>query len=223
MASSYYATYSAILRRLIPLVMSVHVRGIEHISATGPCLLVSNHLSNADSFCLIASIPRPFYGMAKAELFEHWVVRRVIAGLEPIKVQRHGSDRQALRQAEDYLKQGRMLLLYAEGTRSKTGELQEGRAGMVFLAQRTGAPIVPIAISGTDKLFKRTVPWYRRAPVQITIGAPFQLADLGEIDRRNRHELAQAVMARVAALLPPAYQGVHRPDQPSGTTTLSKS
>jgi 1-acyl-sn-glycerol-3-phosphate acyltransferase len=202
--------------------MSVDIRGIEHISATGPCLLVSNHLSNADSFCLIASIRRPFYGMAKAELFERWLVRWVIAGLEPIKVQRHGSDRQALRQAEDYLRRGRMLLLYAEGTRSKTGEMQEARAGVVFLAQRTGAPIVPIAISGTDKLFKRTIPWYRRVPVQITIGAPFHLADVGEVERRNRHEMAQAVMARVAALLPPAYQGVHRPNQPSGVTTVSE-
>lgn len=222
MGSLYYATYSFLLRRLIPLALSINVRGAEHISTTGPYLLVCNHLSNADSFCLVGYLPRPFYGMAKAELFEHWFVRLIIAGLEPIKVRRDGNDREALRQAEHYLRQGRMLLMYAEGTRSKTGEMQEARAGVVFLAQRTGVPIVPIAISGTDKLFKRNRPWYRRAPVQITIGEPFYLAELGQIDRRNRHEMAQAVMARVAALLPPAYQGVYRVSQPSSDTVLSE-
>lgn len=222
MGSLYFATCNSILRRLIPFVMSVRVRGAEHFSTIGPCLLVSNYLSNADPFCLVAYLPRPFYGMAKAELFEHWFVRSVIAPMDPIKVRREGIDREALRQAEHYVKQGRMLLLFAEGTRSKTGTLQEARAGVVFLAQRTGVPIVPIAISGTDKLFKRTVPWYRRIPVEIVIGAPFYLADVGAIDRRNRHELAQAVMARVAALLPPAYQGVYRETQPSSDAVVAE-
>lgn len=221
MGSLYYTFCSSILRGVIPLIMSVNVRGIEHISTIGPCLLVGNHLSNADPFCLTAYLPQ-FYGLAKAELFEHWFVRRVIMGFDPIKVRRDGTDRQALRQAEDYLRQGRKLLLFAEGTRSKTGEVQEARAGVVFLAQRTGVPLVPIAISGTDKLLSRTSPWYRRVPVQITIGEPFHLADLGLVDRHNRNQIAQAVMARVAALLPPAYQGSYRSADPSDAGSVSQ-
>jgi 1-acyl-sn-glycerol-3-phosphate acyltransferase len=73
---------------------------------------------------------------------------------------------------------------------------------VVFLAQRAAVPIVPIAISGTHTILRQQFPWYRRARVQVTIGAPFMLADLGEATRENRHALAQAVMARVAALLP---------------------
>lgn len=204
MGSFYYATCHTVLRGILPLLTSIEVQGIEHIPRSGPCLLVGNHLSNFDPFCLIAYVPRHFHGIAKVELFHNWLAKGVLSGLEPILVRRSGVDRQALRQAEHYLKQGAMVLVYAEGTRSKTGVMQEARAGAVFLAQRTGAPIVPIAVSGTDKVFSKQFPWYHRLPVRLTIGQPFSLADLGQVTHYTRHELAQAVMQRVGALLPPA-------------------
>ena len=220
MSSLYYTTCHTLLRGLLPLALTVEMRGIEHIPAQGPCLLVGNHLSYVDPVCLVASMPRRFHGMAKAELFENPLMNMFLSGFDPIKVHRRGIDRQALSLAEAYLKQGKVVMVYAEGTRSKTGEVQEAHAGVVFLAQRTGVPIVPVATSGTDRVFRKHFPWYHRSHVRLMFGEAFHLADLGEVTRHNRHQLAQEVMARVAALLPPAYQGVYgsNPPPPPGRT-----
>ncbi|HEX6289999.1 MAG TPA: lysophospholipid acyltransferase family protein [Herpetosiphonaceae bacterium] len=201
MGSLHYTAYHRTLRAIVPLLTSHSIRGSEHLPRTGPCLLVSNHLSNVDPFCLIASIPRHFHGLAKSELYESWFVRKLIEPLEPIKVHRRGVDREALRQAEAYLRQGEMVFIFIEGTRSKTGATQEARAGAVFLAQRTGVPIVPIAIEGTNRIFGGQPPWYRRTKVRIVIGEPFVLEDLGVVTRQNRQEAAQRLMARIAELL----------------------
>lgn len=202
MGSLHYMAYHRLLRAIVPLFTSISIRGSEHLPNTGSCLLVSNHLSNIDPFCIIAGIPRPFHGLAKIELFKSWWMRMLIEPLEPIKVQRKGVDREALRRAEAYLRQDEAVLIFVEGTRSKTGTAQEARAGAIFLAQRTGVPIVPIAISGTNRVLSRESPWYRRASVQLVIGAPFMLEDLGAVTRENRHEAAQLMMARINALLP---------------------
>lgn len=201
MGSLHYIAYHRLLRAIVPLFTSITIRGSEHLPSTGSCLLVSNHLSNIDPFCVIAGIPRPFHGLAKIELFKSWWMRRLIEPLEPIKVQRKGVDRDALRQAEAYLRQGEMVLIFVEGTRSKTGTTQEARAGAVFLAQRTGVPIVPVAISGTNRVLRREPPWYRRTQVELVIGAPFMLEDLGAVTRHNRHEAAQLLLARINELL----------------------
>ena len=187
----------------MPLIASVDVCGIEHIPLTGPALLIANHISNVDPFCLVAYIPRHFHGMAKQGLFRHPLSNVILSGFEPIRVRRDGGDRRALREAEQYLRQGALVMVFAEGTRSKTGDMQEARAGGVFLAQRTGAPIVPIAFSGTNRIFKKRFPWYSRCRVRMRVGEPFFLADLNDTAHHNRHDLAQAVMARVSRLLPP--------------------
>jgi 1-acyl-sn-glycerol-3-phosphate acyltransferase len=207
MGSRYYAICHILLRHTLPLLTSLHVRGIELLPSTGPCVLVVNHLSNVDPLCFVAAILRPFRGLAKIELRQQPLVHRLIAGLDPIYVRRHGFDRQALRQAEHALHQGHMVMVFAEGTRSKTGAVQEARAGVVFLAQRTGVPLVPIAIQGTNRIFRQPFPWYHRTPVQVTVGAPFLLTELGDGTHHTRQELAQLIMARVAALLPLSAPG----------------
>lgn len=191
----------------MPTVTRIHVRGHHHVPKKGAFLLVSNHLSMADPLCLLAYSPRRLHFMTKAEVFEQWPLNMILPPGEPIKVHRGKADLQALRQAEQYLKAGEPVMIFAEGTRSKRGEVQQARAGVVFLAQRTGVPIVPAAISGTEKLLLRRFPYYWRGEVNLTFGPPFYLHDLGTPTRKNRDEMAQAVMARVAALLPRAYQG----------------
>jgi len=205
----YYAAWYYFLRAVAPTVAYMRVRGLHNVPRTGPCLLVSNHISMADPPCLLAYVPRHVHFMTKAELFDEWPWKFILPPGLPVKVHRGRADRQALRQAEQFLKAGEVVALYAEGTRAKAGEAQEARAGVVFLAQRTGVPIVPVAISGTEKLFKKRFPWYQRAKVEMTFGTPFLLSELGEVTRSNRDEIAQKVMGRVAALLPPAYRGVY--------------
>jgi 1-acyl-sn-glycerol-3-phosphate acyltransferase len=205
----YYRGWYYLLRAVAPTVAHMQVRGLHHIPKTGGCLLVSNHISLADPPCLMGYVPRHLHFMTKAEAFEQWPLGVLMPPGQPIKVHRGRADRQALRQAETFLKQGEVVAIFAEGTRAKSGEAQEARAGVVFLAQRTGVPIVPVAISGTERLFSKRFPWYRRGKVQMTFGPPFTLAELGQVTRDNRDEIAQRVMARVAELLPPAYRGVY--------------
>lgn len=205
----YYRFWHYLLRVVVPLLARVKVRGRHNVPTTGGCLIVSNHLSMADPPCLIAYVPRQAHFMTKAELRDVAPWKYILPPGQPVWVHRGRADRQALRAAEAYLKQGEAVAIYAEGTRAKAGEAQEARAGVVFLAQRTGVPIVPVAISGTEKLFRKRFPWYRRSRVEVTFGAPFTLDELGVVTRANRDALAQQVMARVAALLPAGYRGVY--------------
>jgi 1-acyl-sn-glycerol-3-phosphate acyltransferase len=205
----YYRAWYHTLRAVAPTLAYIKVRGREHIPAKGPCLLVGNHVSMTDPPVLMAYVPRHLHFMTKAELFDEFPWKYILPPGQPIVVHRGRADRQALRQAEEFLKQGQAVAIYAEGTRARSGEAQEARAGVVFLAQRTNAPIVPVAISGTEKLFSKRFPWYRRARVELTFGEPFLLSDIGTITRTNRDAIAQQVMARVAELLPPGYRGIY--------------
>jgi 1-acyl-sn-glycerol-3-phosphate acyltransferase len=205
----YYHAWRYFLRAVVPMLAHMQVRGVHHIPKRGGCLIVGNHLSLADPPCLLAYVPRQMHFIVKAEAFEQWPLSVILPPGEPIKVYRGRADLQALRQAEQYLKRGEAVMIYAEGTRSKAGEAQQARAGVVFLAQRTGVPIVPVAISGTERVIRRRFPWYWRGRVQMTFGEPFYLQELGIPTRHNRDQLAHAVMGRVAALLPPAYRGVY--------------
>ncbi len=209
----YYRGWYYFLRAVAPTVAYMKVRGLHHVPKTGPCLLVSNHISLADPPCLLGYVPRHIHFFTKAEAFDHWPLSVILPPGKPIKVHRGRADRQAMRLAETFLKQGEVVGIFAEGTRAKGGEAQEARAGVVFLAQRTGAPIVPVAISGTEKLFSKRFPWYRRGKVEMTFGPPFTLDELGPVTRGNRDEIAQRVMARVAGLLPPTYRGVYKAGQ----------
>lgn len=205
----YYWAWYYFLRGVVPTAANIKVRGLEHVPRSGAFLLVANHLSLADPPVLIGYIPRHVHFFTKAEAFEQFPLKQILPPGEPVRVHRGRVDRQALRYAEELLKRGEVVGIFAEGTRAKGGEAQEARAGAVFLAQRTGVPILPVAVSGTEKIFSPRFPWYRRGRVQLTVGQPFSLAELGPVTKDNRDHVAQQVMARVAELLPPAYRGVY--------------
>lgn len=205
----YYWAWYYFLRGVVPTAAHIKVRGLENVPKTGAFLLVSNHLSMADPPVLIGYIPRHVHFFTKAEAFEHFPLKQILPPGEPVKVHRGRVDRQALRHAEELLKRGEVVGIFAEGHRARSGEAQEARAGVVFLAQRTGVPILPVAISGTERIFSKRFPWYRRRRIALTVGQPFRLDEVGQVSKHNRDQIAQQVMGRVAALLPPTYRGVY--------------
>jgi 1-acyl-sn-glycerol-3-phosphate acyltransferase len=218
----YYDAWHYLLRATVPVLASMRVTGIENIPHTGPVLLVCNHISLADPPVLMAYCKRHVHFMVKSELFSQFPLSILMPPGDPIKVNRDKLDRTALRDAERYLKAGEIVAIYAEGTRNRTGAMQEARAGVVFIAQRTGAPMVPVAVSGTERVFGKRFPWYRRARIQLAFGRPFTIADLSDDPKADRVELAHGIMGRVAELLPPAYQGIYRRlEQPAGTARLT--
>ena len=172
---------------LLWLVGPARVEGLEHVPRTGPMLVVANHCSNLDpptvGWAVGHRTGRIVHFMAKEEM-RSWPVAGLLArDSGVIFVRRGAGDRSAQRLALATLEQGGALGVFPEGTRSRDGRLAEGRAGAALLAMRTGVPIVPVGVAGTQHLFRdrRLVP--RRSKVTIRIGPPSAAVQTGSLDR----------------------------------------
>jgi 1-acyl-sn-glycerol-3-phosphate acyltransferase len=198
----------------------VRVEGdVSAIPAEGPVILASNHVSNLDGVVLgswlVPRIPRRIHMLGKKEMFD-WPVVGYVArngGVHP--VDRGGADVEAFRMAQRILEEGHVLLIFPEGTRSRDGRLQKARDGLSMLALRTDAPIVPIGVSNSDRVWPRGQKLPRPRPgtrVTVRIGTPFRLADElpAGLDRKTAKGLAtDLIMRRIAALLPPRQRGAY--------------
>jgi 1-acyl-sn-glycerol-3-phosphate acyltransferase len=184
--------------------LDVHVVGRHNIAETGPFILASNHLSWADVPLIPAFLKRRVVYMAKEETFQGrwgWVVR--FLGAFPVK--RGEADRQSLRTSMEQLKAGHIVSIFPEGTRSKIHTLGQAHAGLGMIALRSGAPVVPVAIYGSEKAFKKF-----RPRIIISFGEPMVLAPKGKkITREDIDASTQQVMQHIASMLPPEYRGVY--------------
>lgn len=188
------------------------VRGLENFPKKGPALIVINHLGDADVVLLMSCVPASIDGMGKVENDEHWLVGPTFRAYGVIGVHRGKPDRKAIRSALDGLAEGRMIGLAPEGRQSLTGALEAGTEGAAFLAMKSGVPIVPIAMTGTqnDNIYNRK--WWRRARVTVTIGQPFHLKPCEDRQTMLR-EGTQQIMEALAMLLPKSYQGNYKVNQ----------
>jgi len=202
------------------LFADVRVEGLGQIPPTGAVILAINHASNFDPFVTGAWIApalqqRRIHWLGKRELFAWpvfgWLAAR--GGVHP--VDRGTADVEAYRLATRILERGYVLLIFPEGTRSPTGALQEARDGLATLALRTGATIVPIGVSGSDRVWPkgRKIPMpIPRRRVTVRVGPPFKAGDVvpDGTDRRAAKSIATtAIMGRIAALLEPRQRGFY--------------
>lgn len=194
----------------------VRIEGaLDEIPREGPVILAANHISNADAVILGAwltkSLGRRIHWLGKKEMFD-WPVVGYVArngGIHP--VDRGAADVDAFRTAERVLREGHILMIFPEGTRSPTGELQKPKDGLAMLALRTGAPIVPIGISNTDRVWPKgkLLPRPGRHAT-MRVGHPFRLGDElpAGLDRKSAKTAAtDLIMRRIAALLDPRHRG----------------
>lgn len=188
--------------------MRAVIKGLENFPKKGPAVIVFNHLGDADTVLLVAAIPVAAEGIAKVELYDHWLVGPVFRAYGFIWVHRGKPDRRALRAALDALKEGRMVAVAPEGRESLTGGLEEGTEGAAFLAVKSGAPIVPIALTGTDNKTVHERKWWQRIPVTLTVGEPFFIQEQADHQQTMRDGTEQ-VMISLARLLPESYRGVY--------------
>ena len=186
------------------------VTGLENFPKKGPALIVINHLGDADVILVGAYTPIMFDGMGKIELNDHWLAGPMMRAYGIIWVHRGRPDRKALRAALDGLAAGRIVGIAPEGRQSMIGGLEEGNEGAAFLALKSGAPIVPVAMTGTENenIFGH-IKRFKRAPVTLSVGEPFFLqeqADRQEMMRLGTHQIMQAL----AKLLPESYRGNYK-------------
>jgi 1-acyl-sn-glycerol-3-phosphate acyltransferase len=193
---------------------------IDEIPHDGPVILAANHASNLDAIVigswLMPKLGRRIHWLGKKELFAWPIVGWAAAngGVHP--VDRGAADVEAFRLAQRILDEGNILFVFPEGTRSPDGALQEARDGIAVLALRTGAPIVPLAISGSNRVWPRGQKLPRPGGhVHIRVGPPFRPAELlpEGTDRRTAKGLVTTmIMERIAGLLPPVQRGAYGGD-----------
>lgn len=182
---------------------SWEVTGHEHVPKQGAVLVTPNHLSFLDPPLVGCALRRPGWFMAKAELFKIPGLRWLIRGMHAYPVKRGVPDRASLKQTLAYLKNGEIVCVFPEGTRSVTGELGPVEMGIGMLALKTGAPVVPVGIRGTDRMLPREAKRLYRARIRIRFGPPLRLdpPDKDTDDREAYHAAAERVREAIAAVL----------------------
>jgi len=193
------------------LLARVEVVGRENVPRRGALILASNHLNNADPPVLTIISPRRLVFMAKHEALRWPIVGLFIRLAGAFPVRRFEADIGALRQASRVLHEGEVLAMFPEGTRSSEGRLGSAHPGTALVALRTGSPILPIGISGTEtisisKVLLNAVR-LRRARVRVVIGDPFFLPPVSRITAEEVSRCTDVIMSRIASLLPPPYRG----------------
>jgi 1-acyl-sn-glycerol-3-phosphate acyltransferase len=193
-----------LVRFLVPAFGGVTVIGAENIPKEGPVILACNHAAHMDPPYLSQIMDRQLHMMAKEELFQVPVLGRYIRALAAFPVKRGTADRAALREATLRLKQGHVLGIFPEGTRSPDGALGTAEKGFALLARQTGAPVVPVALCGTNQILPKSAKWPRRHHVHVKIGQPFTAQEIlaahpGEKDALM--VIGRETMAAIAALL----------------------
>jgi 1-acyl-sn-glycerol-3-phosphate acyltransferase len=145
--------------------------------------------------------------MAKQELFKPRLIGNFLDGLGAFPVHRGRLDRKAIRQAQQVLADGMALVMFPEGTRSRSAQLQSAFSGPALIAAHSGAPILPVGIIGTEKI--RGVGWLLHRPkITINVGQPFNLPPVSSrLTKEELAELTDFIMGHIAALLPPKYRG----------------
>jgi 1-acyl-sn-glycerol-3-phosphate acyltransferase len=210
-----YATRRRVLRFLLrwvgfPLLAKIdRVEGMENVPAEGPAILMINHIAFIDPFVVLNILPRDIVPMAKIEVYSYPVVGIFPRVYGVIPVRREEVDRRAIQQALEVLKAGETILVAPEGTRGPA--LKEGKEGAAYLASRSGAPIIPVAIDGTIGFpaIRFTKPW-KGPGARVRFGPPIHYRP--EYQRAGREQLRQMTdeaMYVLAGLLPPHRRGVY--------------
>ena len=169
------------------------VKGKENIPKTGGAIVCANHVSNFDPIVVAICIKRNVHFMAKAELFKNKFVSYILIKLNAFPIKRGSADITAIKNSFKLIKNGEILGIFPEGTRSKNGKPGPAEPGTATIAIKTKAPIIPIKITGSYKAFKS---------VKVVIGKPIELTDY--YDRKltsdEINKASQQIMAEIDKL-----------------------
>lgn len=188
----------------------IKVKGMDNLPKAGPVILVSNHFSLGDPPVLTYKLPRRIVWMAKQELFDMPVIGWLFRAFGLIPVRRFEGDLKALRKAQSALKKGRVLGMFPEGTRSAGTGLQEAEPGTAFIALRTGAPIIPVAIWGTENIkLPRDAFRFQGTRIHLRFGEPFSFKQTNRASKAQIVRSTREIMEKIAELLPEKYRGVY--------------
>jgi len=201
-----------LIRILLKRIARFEIRGKENVPLTGGMVIASNHIGIIDIIMVYFVIDRTDLFIPVAEKWEKigWI-KWLGEQLNFLFVDRYNPDLKALRKMIALMEEGKCLVIAPEGTRSRVGSLIEGKPGVAYLAARSGFPVIPVAITGTeDEVVLTNVKRFRKSEITLTAGKQFSVPPL---PKTNRDAVLQKstdeIMCQIAALLPEKYRGVY--------------
>ncbi|MDE0116737.1 MAG: lysophospholipid acyltransferase family protein [bacterium] len=201
-----------VLRALVRLVGRFYLRtrmiGAERLGIEGAFIIAPVHRSNLDGPLVNSRCPRKVRSLAKIEMFKGRVGTWISAMIGSFPVHRGAGDRRTLQAAIGLLQRGEPLLVFPEGTRHSGGHVGEIFGGAAFLAARTGVPILPVGIAGTEEAMPPKAKFLRRVPVSIVIGEPLLPPDTdnGRLSSNQRHEFTNRLREAMQAAMDEAVE-----------------
>lgn len=201
-----------LIRILLKLIARFEIRGKENVPLTGGMVIASNHIGILDIIMVYFVMDRTDLFIPVAEKWEKigWI-KWLGKQLNFLFVDRYNPDLKALRKMIALMEDGKCLVIAPEGTRSRVGSLIEGKPGVAYLAARSGFPVIPVAITGTeDEVVLANVKRFRRSNITLTGGKQFTIPPLSNKDRDAAlKKSTDEIMCQIAALLPGKYRGVY--------------
>ena len=206
-----YKTLRSIVRFLMKIIADIEVNGLEKLPE-GNVIVAANHLGRLDTAALLCILDREDIIMPVAEKYkDHPLYGAIGRAANAIWLNRFEADYSAFRQILDRMKEGGLLVIAPEGTRSKTEALQEGKMGVVFLASKSGYPVLPVAVTGTeDRGIVENIKHFRRSKITAT-AANLMYIDIPRGPGREEamRQATEEIMCQIGALLPEKYRGVY--------------
>jgi len=211
MGGMKFRTLRSIVRFFMKIIADIELHGIEKLPK-GNVIVAANHLGRLDTAVLLCVIDREDIIMPIAEKYKnHPIFGAIGRAANGIWLNRFEADYAALRQILARMEQGGMLVIAPEGTRSKTEALQEAKLGVAFLASKSGYPVLPVAVTGTeDRSIVENLKRFRRSKIVVRGGDLFTVeVPKGKGREQAMREATDEIMCRIGALLPEKYRGVY--------------
>jgi 1-acyl-sn-glycerol-3-phosphate acyltransferase len=206
-----YRTLRSIVRFVMKLIAEIEVNGAEKIPE-GNTIVAVNHLGRLDVAILLCVVEREDIILPVAEKYRNHLIYGALGrAANAVWLNRFEADYSALKQILERMKQGGLFVIAPEGTRSKSEALQEGKMGVAFLASKSGYPVLPVALTGTeDRGVVENLKRLRRTKITVALGDQFYITlPKGKGREEAMHSATEEIMCRIAAMLPEKYRGVY--------------
>lgn len=203
------AITNAAIRGLFRILCRLDIDDIKKLPLEGPALLVMNHINFLEApFFATFLAHTKLAALSKKENLSSPAYRYFTSIWHAIPIDRNGVDTESFNRCLAWVGDQGILGLAPEGTRSKTGILQQGKAGVAMLAQKAGVPVYPIAHWGAED-FWHNLKTFRRSPFHLRVGAPYLIEPAGSMTKTVRQEVADEIMQSIAVMMPEHYRGVY--------------
>ena len=204
-----YATSNLLLKGLLRIFGDWEVNGKENVPLKGALIIVANHISDIDAGILNASIPRRVEFMAKADLFQKPIISQLFRAYGAFPISENGREFYSINHSLHILNRNGAIGIFPEGAKNPTA-LGQAMLGSAMIAMMSGAPILPVGITGTESVGDGIRIFYPKGTFRITIGKPFSAPVVRDKRlRKNVETTTDIIMKQIAALLPERYRGVY--------------